>query len=90
VRIRQNGIDIVYPQVEGLADKEVRDKINRSLEDRVYNLIARQREWPDAAGLKIVEIKGTYKLGVNKNGILSVRFENYYVSGKGGARYNYG
>jgi len=76
-RIEQNGINIVYPQVTGLPDPEVQERINRAIEDRVQGLIAEQRQWPDTSGLKIQEMIGTYKIGVNKNGILSVRLENY-------------
>lgn len=76
-RIRQNGINIVYPQVAGLPDPEVQDRINRTIKNAVNRLIASQRQWPDAAGLEIGEMTGTYKIGVNKNGILSVRLENF-------------
>ena len=76
-RIEQNGINIVYPQVTGLPDPEVQERINRAIEDRVQGLITEQRQWPDTSGLNIQEMIGTYKIGVNKNGILSVRLENY-------------
>ncbi|MFZ5646341.1 MAG: DUF3298 domain-containing protein [Bacillota bacterium] len=76
-KIEQNGIDIVYPQVTGLPDEDVQEKVNRAVEERVYALIAAQRVWPDSAGLKISEMTGTYKIEANKNGILSVRLENY-------------
>jgi len=76
-RIEQNGINIVYPQVTGLPDTEVQERINRAIEERVQGLIAEQRQWPDTSGLKIQEMTGTYKIGVNKNGILSIRLENY-------------
>jgi len=76
-RIQQNGINIVYPQVAGLPDEEVRERVNRAIEERVYGLIAEQRVWPDSVGLKIAEMIGTYTVGVNKKGILSVRLENY-------------
>lgn len=76
-RIEQNGINIVYPQVTGLTDTEVQERINRAIEDGVQGLIAEQRQWPDTSGLNIQEMIGTYKIGVNKNGILSVRLENY-------------
>lgn len=75
--IRQDGINIVYPQVTGLPDMEVQEKVNRAIEERVLALMARQRVWPDEAGLKIAEMTGTYRIGVNKSGILSVRLENY-------------
>ncbi|KJS03724.1 MAG: hypothetical protein VR68_01150 [Peptococcaceae bacterium BRH_c4a] len=76
-RIEQNGINIVYPQVAGLPDTEVQERINRAILDRVQGLLAEQRQWPDTSGLKIQEMTGTYKIGVNKNGILSIRLENY-------------
>ncbi|GBF32712.1 anti-SigV factor [Desulfocucumis palustris] len=75
--IQQNGIKIVYPQVTGLPDQEVQEQINRAIEQTVYTLMAEQRVWPDSAGLKIEEMIGTYEIEVNKNGILSIRFENY-------------
>ncbi len=75
--IEQNGIKIVYPQVAGLPDMEVQEQINRAIEGTVYALIAEQRVWPDSVGLKIAEMIGTYVIEVNKNGILSIRFENY-------------
>lgn len=75
--IQQDGINIVYPQVTGLASGAVQEKVNRAIEDQVYRLIALQRQWPDTSGLIISEMTGTYKIGVNKNGILSVRLENY-------------
>lgn len=75
--IKQDGINIVYPQVTGLPDMEAQEKVNRAIEERVLALMARQRVWPDEAGLKISEMTGTYKIGVNKSGILSVRIENF-------------
>ncbi len=76
-KIEQNGINVVYPQVTGLSDAEVQERVNRAIEDRVLGLIAEQRQWPDANGMKIQEMVGVYKIGVNKNGVLSVRLENY-------------
>lgn len=76
-RIEQNGIDIVYPQITGLPDEEVQESVNRAIEESVYALMAEQRVWPDSVGISISEMIGTYKIGVNKSGILSVRLENY-------------
>lgn len=75
--IKQGYMNIVYPQVAGLPDEEVQEQINRLIEEQVYKLIAEQKQWPDSAGLTIAEMTGTYKIEVNKNGILSIRFENY-------------
>lgn len=76
-RIRQDGIEIVYPQVIGLPEKEVEDQVNRTIEDRVNRLIAEQTVWPNESGLKVMEMTQNYKIMVNKNGILSVWFYNY-------------
>lgn len=76
-RIQQDGINIVYPQVAGLPDKQVQETINRTILNSVNALVAEQRVWPDSSGLQIAEMTGTYTIGANKNGILSVRLENY-------------
>jgi hypothetical protein len=75
--IKQGYMDIVYPQVAGLPDQAAQERINRLIEEQVYRLIARQKQWPESAGLTIAEMKGTYTIEANKNGVLSVRFENY-------------
>ena len=78
-RIRQGGIDIAFPQVIGLPDKKVQEAINREIKELVNNMLAKQREWPDAYGMKILEMIGTYDIKLNENGILSVYFENYML-----------
>ncbi len=75
-RYKQNGIDIVYPQVS-LQDKKIQDKINQAIQDRVFRLIARQRQWPDSAGIKHFEMSGDYKITLDEENILSIRFENF-------------
>lgn len=76
-RIQQEGINVVYPQVTGLPNKEVQAQINRSIENLVNSMIAEQRKWPDEAGMNKFDMDGTYRIEANKNGILSVYFENY-------------
>lgn len=75
-KFKQDGIDVSYPQVV-LPDKELQDKINQAIQEKVFGLIARQRQWPDSAGIKNFEMTGDYKITLNESNLLSVRLENY-------------
>lgn len=70
-KIENQCTDVIYPQVEDLKNKEVQNKINDLIKMQVMELI------PDE-GCDVYEtIMGRYNIGVNKNGILSIKIEVY-------------
>ncbi|MBZ4645343.1 MAG: hypothetical protein PWR27_2037 [Petroclostridium sp.] len=74
-RIRRRGLDISYPQIAGLKDSEIQDKINGLIVDQVQQLVYDQIR-------NASEIKGGYKVKLNQKGILSLVLEQYsYATG---------
>ncbi|MEW6696820.1 MAG: DUF3298 and DUF4163 domain-containing protein [Bacillota bacterium] len=64
-------VDVVYPQVAGLSDKEVQSRINQMIEEQITDLLS---EVDCADGWTAT---GRYSVEVNQNGILSIRLEVY-------------
>lgn len=70
-KISNQCTNVAYPQVKGLPDKAVESDINSLIKNTVSGLIPPE-------GCEIYqEISGSYKVGVNRNGILSIRFTVY-------------
>ena len=70
-KIQNQCTDVSYPQVGGLKNQDVQNKINQLIKNQVMALIP--KEGCDA----YQTIKGTYKVELNKKGILSVVFNVY-------------
>ncbi len=63
---------VAYPRVTNISSK-LRSKINRIIKETAYRAI------PDYdPGTSIVEAQSGYRATVNCNGILSLRFQNYF------------
>lgn len=79
-RITEQKVDIPcanfnYPQVSGLPDEEVEKRINQLIESQARSLVGE-------VNCADTTVTGNYTIGVNENGILSVKFEVYtYTQG---------
>ncbi len=70
-KIKNECTDVSYPQVAGLKSENVQNKINVFISKQVLDLIPKE-------GCQIYEtIKGTYEVKLNRNGILSIKFDVY-------------
>ncbi|MDH7480283.1 MAG: DUF3298 domain-containing protein, partial [Syntrophomonadaceae bacterium] len=76
--IKQPQIKFAYPRVEGLSDLKVQQKINKNIRDLVQEMIENPQPGGQLPGKP--DISGDYKVEVNRNGVLSIRFsEESYV-----------
>ncbi len=64
-------IHVLYPRVQGLWNKQIQEKINLLIEDKVNNLILTQGGRRD----DLQELRGNYEVTFNQMGLLSLRFE---------------
>src|SRR5690554_237133 len=78
--IEKPNINVAYPQVIGLypPNMEVRykgvpEKINESIEKLINAMMLEM----GANNPNLAEMIGTYKVTLNQDGILSIRFENF-------------
>lgn len=70
-QIQNTCTDVRYPQISGLKDEDVRNKINELIKNQVLGLIPQE-------GCDVYqEIKGTYSVELNQKGILSIKFSVY-------------
>ena len=61
-----------YPRVVNLSSS-VRDRVNRTIKEAAYQAV------PDYdPGTSIIEAQSSYNTTVNRNGILSLKFQDYY------------
>ncbi|GAB6181644.1 hypothetical protein JCM14036_29630 [Desulfotomaculum defluvii] len=72
-RIENQCTDIIYPQVSGLKNQVAQQKIN----DAITRIV--QRQIPQEGCEVYAEIYGRYEVEVNKNGILSIKFNFYTI-----------
>lgn len=74
--IKQN-LDVYYPIVSGIKDKEVQRKINNIILTAVNELINEQGYYTNPQ----TSITGTYEIKLNERNLLSVSIINYAYSG---------
>lgn len=72
-KIRRLPIEVPYPQVEGLKDLEVQNKINSLIKQKVHRLIVIQGGGRE----DLAVMKGEYQVTLNERGILSLRLGNF-------------
>lgn len=71
-------IQLRYPVVSGLPDKDVERRINQRIQDLIYQMIRDEGFVEDLTKT----FTGNYKIRVNKNGVLSLSVEMYsYAEG---------
>ena len=70
-KISNQCTDVSYPHISGIKNKPVEDQINEQIRNLVFSLL------PDEGCDVYQTIKGIYKVGVNKHGVLSIRLEVY-------------
>lgn len=70
-KIKNECTDVSYPQVAGLKNDNVQSKINQLISRQILDLIPKE-------GCRDYEtIKGTYEVKLNRDGILSMKFNVY-------------
>ena len=76
-RIKKERLDVEYPVVEGLADKNVEQYINSVLMGIVDNLIVNTGYYENP----MTDVTGRYHVRTNEKGILSISIEMYWFAG---------
>ena len=76
-RIKKERLDVEYPAVEGLADKNVEQYINSVVMGIVNNLIVNTGYYEDPK----TDVTGRYHVRTNEKGILSISIEMYWFAG---------
>ncbi len=72
-KIENECTDVSYPQVAGLKNEDVQNNINQLIRKQIIDLIPKE-------GCEIYNtIKGIYQVELNKNGILSIKFDVYTI-----------
>jgi hypothetical protein len=75
--IKKERLDVEYPVVEGLDDKNVEQYINSVLMGIVNNLIVNTGYYEDPK----TDVTGRYHVRTNEKGILSISIEMYWFAG---------
>ncbi|MEW6622946.1 MAG: DUF3298 domain-containing protein [Bacillota bacterium] len=73
--IVEPNVNVKYPEITGLPNKSVQDKINESIRKLMKQLMLQQGYNRD----DLAEMIGTYTIGLNEQGILSIKFENFSI-----------
>lgn len=73
--IQYNGIKIYYPQVVGLVNLAVQQKINKKIYETVQALW--QNQFDQQGADKFQEMLGTFEIKTNERNVLSLLFTNY-------------
>lgn len=76
--LKQRGTTIYYPEVVGLLNMSVQQRINQSIVQLVQQLIHEQHQKQDVD--HFVEMIGTYEIKTNERGILSLTMSNYAMA----------
>ncbi|MEW9123395.1 MAG: DUF3298 and DUF4163 domain-containing protein [Thermotaleaceae bacterium] len=74
-KISQGPLKLSFPQIIGLKNSLVEQKINELLKEKSYGLIEKQKK----ENQNLVEILGEYQVKLNKKGLLSIYFTNYAI-----------
>ncbi|MGJ0845166.1 DUF3298 and DUF4163 domain-containing protein [Tissierella praeacuta] len=77
LKLDMNRLEIYYPQIYGLENIYVEDRMNNSILEAMYNQIAQQGYYENSE----TYINGTWELKNNDKGILSLTLINYAFSG---------
>lgn len=76
-RIKKERLDVEYPVVEGLANKNAQEYINSVLMGIVNNLIVNTDYYENPK----TDVTGRYHVRTNEKGILSISIEMYWFAG---------
>jgi hypothetical protein len=72
-RVIKPGLNILFPEVDGLREKRIEKEINRSVAKKMHRMIAELGYDPESGR----EIWGGYQVKLNDYGILSLRLEHF-------------
>lgn len=73
--IRQQGMEIYYPQIYGLKNEHLQQRMNQTIYQHVQRLMHRQYEEQDAQQFE--QMIGTYEIKTNERNVLSLLLTNY-------------
>ena len=76
-KIENPPINITFPEVTGLQDQEVQEKINEIIEQTVAKVIDMQVQLQGGPQEVLDTMIGSYEVTVNKNCILSIKLDNF-------------
>jgi len=76
--IKQQGTTIYYPQVTGLQNQHVQQKINQTIAQLMRFLVQQQHEQQDADAF--TEMIGTFEIKTNERNVLSLTLTNYAIA----------
>lgn len=74
-QILEENVNVKYPQVEGLPNRDVQGNINEQIRVLVQRLMDRQ----GYNRSDLAEMVGQYKIGINEHDVLSLYLENYSI-----------
>jgi hypothetical protein len=77
VRVSRPKLRVYYPQVKGLKDKGVQDRINKKIYKETDKLIKEQGYYENP----LTEVTGYYEIKTNQRNVLSLSLINYAFSG---------
>ncbi len=75
--ISDGGTTIYYPQVTGLTNRQVQERINRIIYNQVNGMIRDQEKYQTGTPTEMV---GHYEIKTNERGLLSLTLTNYAFS----------
>jgi len=76
--IKQQGTTIYYPQVTGLQNQHVQQKINQTIAQLMQFLVQQQYEQQGADAF--TEMIGTFEIKTNERNVLSLTLTNYAIA----------
>jgi len=76
--IKQQGTTIYYPQVTGLQNQHVQQRINQTVAQLMHFLVQQQHEQQGADAF--TEVIGTFEIKTNERNMLSLTLTNYAIA----------
>ncbi len=79
-RVIKPGLNILFPEVDGLREKRIEKEINHSIAKKMHRMIE-ELGYGSESGL---EIWGGYQVKLNESGVLGLRLEHFSQTEEGG------
>lgn len=69
------GVEVYYPQIYGIYQLDVQERMNRSIQEAVNALIVEQQAYQTGNGM--TEMTGLYEIKTNERGVFSITLSNF-------------